>query len=78
MKNIAKTPKKKFGRNSKSSISSEEIDFSDHERKGNNGSATSGGLFDNQQSPCPIRSPHVATILAANPVCADCGNTDPE
>eukprot|EP00956_Cyclotella_meneghiniana_P012990 scaffold18576_cov51-Cyclotella_meneghiniana.AAC.4 len=74
MKNIVKTPKKKFGRQSKSSISSEEINFSDHDNKGNNGSA----LFDNQQSPCPIRSPHVATILAANPVCADCGNTDPD
>lgn len=87
LKNAVKTPKK-YGRNSKGSKSpSEQIDFSsndnesehntDRPRSGGSSSAP-GGLFDDQQSPCTIRSPMVAKILEANPVCADCGNTDPE
>lgn len=83
LKNTAKTPKK-FGRNSKSKSDIEQIDFSGHDsgdntdrsRSGGNSSAA-GGLFDEQAS-STIRSPHVAKILEANPVCADCGNTDPE
>jgi hypothetical protein len=80
-----KTPKK-YGRNAKSRTESSDYHGTDNEsednnnrsRAGGNYSAGDGGLFDDQQSPSTIRSPLVAKILEANPVCADCGNTDPE
>ena len=76
-----KTPKK-FGRNNNKS-ESESIDFTDNDDADESGRSrtcsSNSGLFDDEpSSPGVVRSPLVAKILEANPVCADCGNTDPE
>lgn len=85
LSNCTKTSKK-YGRNSKSRTESSEYQGNENDDDDNNvrsrssGTCSSGGegLFDDQQSLSTIRSPLVAKILEANPVCADCGNTDPE
>ncbi len=85
LKNV-KTPRK-FGRNgARGGTQTESISFDEGGGAEGNASGHGGArlaLFDNdfggKQSPSSnVRSPLVAKILEANPVCADCGNVDPE
>jgi hypothetical protein len=80
LKNTVKT-NKKFGRKKSPD---EQIDFSGNDSQDNsdrpgsgNSASVAGGLFDDH-SQSTVRSPLVAKILEANPICADCGSTDPE
>ena len=78
---------KKPGRTGGENIETESIFFegNDEDDSGEgsrpSGDSSRGALFDDGGNPSPssgVRNPLVAQILDANPVCADCGNTDPD